>query len=245
MNRWDEIQATARDAADWVCADPADRDRMANDLIKLVGLMIQAAGKGVAIAGEVAMNENGDGDPADSARYLVGEDVQRAAGEAIAEASAADIERYERSGLAPAWVSRRVAARDGEDVVVASTVGAGDWVQKPDGKLSLVPFPKPVTGAPCGAVDADDLDACGACFPCRRSRQTKAEQLGNPQPVDLSGFEPTTTPDQSTSPFGPVQRWGMLPKTAQQQPSQDCGSTPDGPACDWDPSCTTHGILGG
>ena len=116
MNRWDEIQATARDCADWVCVDPADRDRMANDLIKLVGLMIQATGKGVAIAGEVAMNENGDGDPADSARYLVGEDVQRAAVDAQTESMAADIERYERSGLAPVWVSRRVQKREGEGV---------------------------------------------------------------------------------------------------------------------------------
>lgn len=116
MNRWDKIQATARDAADWVCADPADRDRMAGDLIKLVALMIQATGKGVAIAGEVAMNENNDGDPADGARYLVGEDVQRAAGEVLEEATAADIERYERSGLAPVWVSRRVQKREGEGV---------------------------------------------------------------------------------------------------------------------------------
>jgi hypothetical protein len=204
MNRWDEIQATARDAADWVCADPADRNRMANDLIKLVGLMIQAAGKGVAMDGEGDMGQGdhtcdeptacaGDCDQTmhDAKahnRYLMGERMQTAAQQVVDESVSADIERYERDGLAPAWVSRRVAARDGEEPVarnvrgncsgcgvrpgsglthddgcraVAQTWGAGTWTAQPDGKLSLVPPQKPVTGLPCGAVDADDLDACG------------------------------------------------------------------------------------
>ena len=82
-----------------------------------------------------------------------------------------------------------------------------------------------IIGQSCGAVDADDLDACGRCFTCRRSRQIQDEQ-----------------PDPAASVFGPVQRWGKLP---QKPDATTCNSTPDGPACDWDPSCPTHGILGG
>jgi hypothetical protein len=291
MNRWDEIQATARDAADWVCADPADRNRMANDLIKLVGLMIQAAGKGVAMDGEGDMGQGdhtcdeptacaGDCDQTmhDAKahnRYLMGERMQTAAQQVVDESVSADIERYERDGLAPAWVSRRVAARDGEEPVtrnvrgncsgcgvrpgsglthddgcraVAQTWGAGTWTAQPDGKLSLVPPQKPVTGLPCGAVDADDLDACGACFSCRRSRQLK-------QPAACPDHGTPTCPKDSdchrvmgdeSSPFGPVQRWGKLPQAPQQPVSQDCPFIPGDatPACDFDPSCPVHGILG-
>jgi hypothetical protein len=261
MNRWDEIQATARDAADWVCTDPADRNRMANDLIKLVALMIQATGKGVAVDGERDMGQGdhtcdeptacaGDCDQTTHDakahnRYLMGERMQTAAQQVADESVSADIERYERDGLAPAWVSRRVAARDGEGDVVATTWGAGDFVRHPGGKLSLVPPQKPVTGAPCGAVDADDLDACGACFSCRRSRQMKQPAAcpdhGTPTCPKDSGCHRVMGDD--SSPFGPVQRWGKLP---QQPPSQDCAFLPGEatPACDFDPNCPTHGILG-
>lgn len=57
MNRWDQIQAAARDVASNVHSDPARRDAMADSLIQLIGLMMGAIGKGVAIAGEVAMND--------------------------------------------------------------------------------------------------------------------------------------------------------------------------------------------
>ena len=96
MNRWDEIRATARDIATNVHSDPDKIKAMADDLIKLCGLMVGEVGKGVAIDGEIAMNENGDGDPADSARYLVGEDIQRAAQTAIDDATGVDLERWTR-----------------------------------------------------------------------------------------------------------------------------------------------------
>lgn len=103
VNRYDEIQGAARDVADWVCADPADRNRMADDLIRLVSLVVKATGKSVAVAGESAMNGPDSEDNASYELFLVGEDLQRAAGEVREESTGADIERYERDGLTPAW----------------------------------------------------------------------------------------------------------------------------------------------
>lgn len=226
MNRWDEINGVARDVADWVCTDPARRDQMAADLIKLVGLMVQATGKGVAIAGECAMNDDQDGDPTNAARYLIGEDIQNGARKAVEESVDADIERYERDGLAPAWVSRRDKPRDGEaSPVPADVVEYHTW-----GGKTLRPVPAP---ASCGAVDSGDLDACGVCPDCRRSQ---LKVVADPE-------------SSARSVFGPVRKWGRLPEHPQQdasQPSQPCGFIPGDavPACDFDPNCPTHGILG-
>lgn len=96
MNRWDEIQATARDVASNIHTDPDKVTAMADDLIKLVGLMIDAVGKGVAIDGE--SNISDPDDESAHARYLTGEAVQRYAQEAVAEASSpgCDLERWTR-----------------------------------------------------------------------------------------------------------------------------------------------------
>lgn len=51
MNRWDEIQAVARDVATNIHTDPDKITAMADDLIRLCGLMIDAVGKGVACDG--------------------------------------------------------------------------------------------------------------------------------------------------------------------------------------------------
>lgn len=82
----------------------------------------------------------------------------------------------------------------------------------------------------CGAVDAADLDACGLCPDCRRSQMKAVPEQR----------------DEHVSPFGPVQRWGTLPQQAASQPSQDCPFLPGDavPACDFDPNCPAHGILG-
>jgi hypothetical protein len=50
MNRWDEIRATARNIASNVHHDPVARDAMADDLIKLVGQVIEAVGNGEAVS---------------------------------------------------------------------------------------------------------------------------------------------------------------------------------------------------
>ena len=100
MNRWDEIQGLARDIASNVHADPAARDAMADDLIKLCGLMIGAVGKGVAIDGESSMMEpDDDVDERQAAcRFRVGDQVQEAAAKAVAESvnSGCDLDRWTR-----------------------------------------------------------------------------------------------------------------------------------------------------
>lgn len=135
MNRWDEIRAEAVHAADLLTPDPAVRDAVANHLIRLTGLMVQAAGKGVAIDGESAMNDIPDEDdfepfPGDtpeedaqrradfaeerrrdvietSTAFRVGEQMQDGARVAVRESLAADLSRYEAAGLRPVWTSQR------------------------------------------------------------------------------------------------------------------------------------------
>lgn len=100
MNRWDEIQGLARDIASNVHADEAARNAMADDLIKLCGLMIAAVGKGVAIDGESSMMEpDDDVDERQAAcRFRVGDQVQEAAAKAVAESvnSGCDLDRWTR-----------------------------------------------------------------------------------------------------------------------------------------------------
>lgn len=120
MNRWDEVQATARNIASNVHQDPVARDAMADELIKLCGLIVGAVGKVVAVEAETAMNDNEDaeldtesmdytdaevaefeaGKAAEHAsaytRYLVGERLQTAAAEAVAESTnpKVDLDRW-------------------------------------------------------------------------------------------------------------------------------------------------------
>lgn len=103
MNRWDEIRAVALDVAQHVTEDPAKRDRMADDLLRLVGLMVAAVGKGVAIEGEDAVNGAYCNDPdcdcakngchdraaAGQVRCETGESMQRAADKVVEETTAA------------------------------------------------------------------------------------------------------------------------------------------------------------
>lgn len=60
MNRYDEIQMIARDIATNVHADPAKRDAMADDLIKLCTAIVSAVGKGIAVQGESNLSEAND-----------------------------------------------------------------------------------------------------------------------------------------------------------------------------------------
>lgn len=129
MNRWDEIQACARDIATNVHDDPERITAMADDLIKLCGLMIAATGVTVSLTGEVAMNEDPDERLANSARYLVGEDVLSAALTAVDESSSAgcDLERWsdgrwgEQSPEGWGWTytDRRPAALRDDDATAA------------------------------------------------------------------------------------------------------------------------------
>jgi hypothetical protein len=123
VNRHDEIQAVARDIASNVHADPEARNRMADDLIKLVGLMLGGLGKYLATEGESQMNDVADWDePGEDATpegvaefqrereldgskfhgmYLTGEQIQDSARELVEKCQGADLERYRRD---PVWV---------------------------------------------------------------------------------------------------------------------------------------------
>ena len=98
MNRYDEIKAVARDIASNVHADPAKRDAMADDLIKLCAAMIAAVGKDVAVYGESGMNQAEDREETDLmyGLYRTGERVQSAAREAEERAVNTDLDRWSR-----------------------------------------------------------------------------------------------------------------------------------------------------
>jgi hypothetical protein len=245
MNRWDEIQATARDVASNIHSDPDKVTAMADDLIKLVGLMVDAVGKGVAIDGE--SNISDPDDESAHARYLTGEAIQRYAQEAVAEASSpgCDLERWTRpsptgyvhpEGTGWTYTDRRPdeLKRTAGTVTELRTFGGRTLRTVPDAPES------------CGAVDAADLDACGLCPDCRRS-QMKAVPEQRDEQAEVDRMNAAV---RAASPFGPVQRWGTQPEQAPQQaasqPSQDCPFLPGDavPACDFDPNCPAHGILG-
>lgn len=104
-NRFDEIQCRALDIAQHVSSDPEIRQRVADDLIRLVGLMVEAVGKGVAVQGESDM-----GDPDDEtgyARYRTGEDIVANAEYAVNASTTpgVDLERWSEGGLPTLWVS--------------------------------------------------------------------------------------------------------------------------------------------
>ena len=109
MNRLDEIKAAALDAAQHVTQDERARAAMADDLIRLVGLMVQAVGKSVASDGESGMGDSGYFSDIVSAhtRYLTGERIQDGARWAATEAVAADLSRYESTRFgSPVWRPR-------------------------------------------------------------------------------------------------------------------------------------------
>lgn len=57
MNRTDEISAVARDIAEQIAPAPEQRDVIADNLVKLVSLVVAAVGKSVAGAGEGDLND--------------------------------------------------------------------------------------------------------------------------------------------------------------------------------------------
>lgn len=113
MNRWDELKCAALDVAHHITQDPKKRNALADDLITLVGKMVDGVGKVVAVEGESARNgmpneyeptepDDGSSDlewqlDANSAhtRYLTGESIQRAAEEVAQEARTADLGRWD------------------------------------------------------------------------------------------------------------------------------------------------------
>ncbi len=90
--------------------------------------MIEATGKGVAIDGE--SDSNDPDDESGYVRYLVGEDIQNAVRKTVEESVGADLERYERDGLTPAWVSR-------QDKPVDPEVSVTEWASDPQQRAWL------------------------------------------------------------------------------------------------------------
>lgn len=134
MNRTDEISAVARDIAEQINPDPATRDAVADNLVKLVALVVAAVGKSVAGHGESELNDvlarefeldtesieyspsevedleadfNGE-QRRDAVKYhcmyLTGEQIQDGARWVQEEAVCVDLDRWD--GTPHAWVSK-------------------------------------------------------------------------------------------------------------------------------------------
>lgn len=101
-NRWDEIQATARNIAEATFTDPDRRNRLADELITLVTLVVEAVGKNVACEGEADTSD--EDDETAFARYRTGEDMQEAARYVKANATepTCGLDRWEPK---PVWVA--------------------------------------------------------------------------------------------------------------------------------------------
>lgn len=234
-NRLDEIQGAARDVADWVCADPSDRNRMADDLIRLVSLVVQAAGKHVAVAGESAANDairHGEEFPGETAEghalYRTGERMQDGARWVADEAVGADLERYERDGLAPVWTSTRKQQHADDLATLRQDVSRA--------RAALHALRNTgATGAQYHATLVAILS--GQETPQRPSAPVLP--VGRPRFPGTLSQAATRAADalRDTSPDGP----GRLNVVAD--PDERCGWVPGDaiPACDFDPDCPVHG----
>lgn len=191
MNRWDEIQGAARDIAEQIAPAPEQRDVIADNLIKLVSLVVQGVGKGVAIEGESAQNsalKYGEETPGEAAaahnRYILGERIQSAARDVLEESAGVDLERYERDGLAPAWTSKLPAAPELAPVVV----------ELPEG---------------CVCVPVPVYDATGSFLGFQKCKHQRAAVTASFPPVPVPGEVFTSVP---AGPFAP----GELTQLAHQ-----------------------------
>lgn len=190
MNRWDEIQGLARDIASNVHTDPAKRDAMADDLIKLCGAMINATGKIVACEGEAAI---GGGDDASAhTRYLVGERVQDAAREAVEAATnpKVDLDRWTRPSPGDSCRCSHVPSVHEDGVCNGEQFNGepckggpctGFVRREPSGGWRHVDR-RPTALRRSGPVTVVVPDAATPGAPI---------ELGNPEPVNLDGFGAT------------------------------------------------------
>ncbi len=249
MNRGDEIQAAARNAAQWVTADPEQRNVLADDLIKLVALFVMATGKAVASEGESSISD--DEDESAHARYLVGESLQNGARWAQEESVGADLERYARDGLTPAWTPSlapegKLAGVGMCDVLSSKYERRGatladlqnKMLAELENKMREVTAQRDAALAEqdslrerirnLAAVSAKLRTTCDEALAERdkliRWREEDAQQAAKKS-------RSVWTADQSAA--------------VQQQPPQTCVYLPNEgtPSCDFDPSCPTHGIM--
>lgn len=202
MNRSDEIQAVARDIAQRVTCDPEQRNAMADDLIKLVSLVVAAVGKDLAVAGESGLNEalgwefeldteSIDYSPEEFAAkeaefeaeqreestkchgmYLTGERIQEGAQWVQDEACGADLERYERDGLTPVWVPQ--AACEGVSICSGIHNLRGEHLRDhPVPKFTGCP--DEVAPQPCTWLPGDAIPSCDFNPGCSEHGQLKKD----------------------------------------------------------------------
>lgn len=231
MNRWDEIQATARNIASNVHADPAARDAMADELIKLCGLMVAGIGKVVAIDGETAMNDSDDAEldtmsigytdaevaefeaekasehASAYARYLVGERLQTAATQAVADATnpKVNLDRWRAETPSDPCTCRHIPKAHEDGGVCNGERFNGE----------------PCKGGPCNAYVRDEPTG-GWVHQDRRPAEVRALQQSNAPCGEcgrVSGFGHTVrcsrrkaaTPDAVTQPARPCCYTGAGP----------------------------------
>jgi hypothetical protein len=260
VNRLDEIKVAALDAAQHVTQDDRARVAMADDLIRLVGLMVQAVGKSVASDGESDLNDAEDFRDGVSAhtRYLTGERIQDGARWAATEAVAADLYRYESTRWgSPVWrprcpdCGRRVGMHENVEY------GPEGRTFTPVGHTDDCPVCRRCNGSGTDPEDSfggsmdPDCPEPPSIEPCRDCQQPSVmqwaiEQMNRgiiPSPLSpccgsLVGHYPSCPVQRAAS--DEQARAAGYGATDPVCPGPPCTVLPNGggPSCDWDPACT-------
>lgn len=216
MNRYDEIMAKALDAAVSAGVPVEKRNRFADDLIDLVGLMMQGLGKYVESDGEADMNNPEDFREEVGAftRFQTGSRMQRAADKLRAGAKAADLSRYEDSKWGhPVW-----RPRCGDCGV---RVGLFEDVQYPVGGERIVTLVEHAEGC---------VQRCREC-----------KRVGNEHKMDCSVGRAVAAPDNRARCVGCGQPGCRSAcQMAEQQDVPDCTGCTD-PDCQASPHCVGCG----
>lgn len=262
MNRWDEIKASALDVAQHITQEPAKRDALADDLITLIGHMIAAAGKGLAVKAEGSMNdvypcndpecdcaENGCRDEfrQQHTLYLAGEELQRAVSTVVDESVSANLARYETEPFpSPVW---RPKCPD-----------CGIRVGMPNGGLSGTPWvhradcTQSATCGGCGASTAEfHVKGCpvqrgGEWAPSIRTREVLPPVTGCPYckryNTHLASCPVLSGKVKLPSAARPGCQEGCVGDRHVMACQRHCPVLPggQGPACDWDATCPVHGM---
>ena len=201
---------------------------MADDLIRLCGLMIDAVGKGVACDGEA--NTGDPDDPSAHGRYMTGEAVQRYAREAVAEASSSgcDLERWTRPSPTGYVFPEGTGWTTGTGGTEAG-VAAAAWRRSADADAAR--------GAGSGVLRPTDAapDHPGPDQPLTLPQRVAqaAHATGSVQPVTPHTWTPALDGDNRPLHYDHcgvcgVRKCTWLPGDAT-------------PACDWDVDCPNHG----
>lgn len=236
MNRFDQIRADALDAAVLLGAGPDVRDRVADALVKLCGGMIEAAAKSLAIGGESDMNdcrtygEESQGDSINAyTRYLAGERLQDGARDTVKEVLDADVERYARAGLKPAWVPPTGAARTREAAVRPAFPGGVQPTLSQRAEQAAATF-GPYTG-PKGAAGEAPMYQLDLGPELRQRVAQAAHATGTV--TNTHSWTPALDGDNQPLHYDHCGVCG------QRKCSWLAGDAT--PACDWDVDCPSHG----